>query len=428
LIELKKQRLKTETCDVLVIGAGPAGSVAASMVRKGGLSVRVVEKEKFPRFVIGESLLPRCMAVLDDCGLLEAVKKKGFQEKFGAKFVMGDQVCDFNFSDQFSPGWTWTWQVPRAEFDSTLIHAVSQLGVPVDFETAVTAIEFLADGSSITTLQKKSGEIFNIKAKFIIDASGYGRVIPKLLKLDSPSNLPPRKAVFAHLEDPNRSLSEEPNRIIIVSYAPGAWAWVIPFSSGITSLGFVGSHQFFAKYSGGLNDVFISLINNLPFLQRRFGGSKWLFEPRQLEGWSVKTERFFGPGFVLTGNVTEFLDPIFSSGVMFATVSSHLAAQLVVKKLKGEDVNWHSDYSVALQSGVDTFRAFVMGWYDGTLEKIFYYKDRVPELKKQICSILAGYVWDADNPFVRNPEGELKRVVKLIDFKNRMDKLEEENA
>src|SRR6188768_299826 len=109
--------METENTDVLVIGAGPAGSVAASIISRAGFRVRVVEKEKFPRFVIGESLLPRCMEVLEDAGLLEVVRAKNFQKKFGAKFMRGEDIFDFNFTEQFTQGWTWTWQVPRADFD-----------------------------------------------------------------------------------------------------------------------------------------------------------------------------------------------------------------------------------------------------------------------------------------------------------------------
>lgn len=406
--------------DVLVIGAGPAGSVAAALVQKAGYQVHVVEKEKFPRFVIGESLLPRCMEVLEDCDLLEAVKTKNFQEKFGAKFIQGENVADFNFSEQFSNGWNWTWQVPRAEFDSTLIEAVRERGVPVDFETAVTGIEFLEGERSLTTVQRASGEIFQIKARFIIDASGYGRVIPRLFNLDTPSNLLPRKAVFAHVEDPFRGKFEEPNRIIIINYAPGTWVWIIPFSTGITSLGFVGDHEFFNQVEGDLTQQFDSLIQGNPYLNERFGHSKKIFETRKLEGWSTKTEKFFGNGFVLTGNVTEFLDPIFSSGVMFATVSSQVATKVVIKKLQGNAVDWQAEYSDVLKSGVDTFRAFVMGWYDGTLEKIFYHQPQKAEMKKQICSILAGYVWDENNPFVKDHGHELYRLSKFIDFERKM--------
>ena len=407
--------------DVLVIGAGPAGSVAAAMLHRAGYRVRVVEKEKFPRFVIGESLLPRCMEVLEDCGLLEAVKEKKFQEKFGAKFVMGEEVSDFNFADQFSAGWNWTWQVPRAEFDSTLINTVNQWGVPVAFESTVTGIDFLEDESSITSVKNRDGEIAQIQARFIVDASGYGRVIPKLFNLDTPSNLPPRRAVFAHVEDPHRLKFDEPNRIIIISYAPGVWVWVIPFSNGTTSVGFVGSPEFFDAIQGDLGYQFDTLINDLPFLKKRFSTSTKVFEPRKLEAWSSKTNQFYGNGFVLTGNVTEFLDPIFSSGVMFATVSSHLASKLVIQKLRGEQVDWNKDYTGELQSGVDTFKTYVTRWYDGTLEKIFYAKRQDPLIKSQICSVLAGYVWDQNNPYVREPDTALRRLAKLVDGDRRLN-------
>lgn len=407
--------------DVLVIGAGPAGSIAASMLHQAGLSVRVVEREKFPRFVIGESLLPRCMEVLEDAQLLEAVKAKNFQQKFGAKFLKGDAVADFNFTEQFTQGWTWTWQVPRAEFDLALAEEVQRKGVPIDFETTVTDIAFFEDESSSTTVTHKDGSIEKIEAKFIVDASGYGRVIPRLFKLDKPSNLDPRKAVFAHVKDKHRMKFEEPNRIIVVLYQPGVWVWIIPFSSGITSLGFVGSFDFFNNVQGDLSQQYKSLIDGHPYLKERFGDVEWVFEPRKLEAWSATTDKFFGKGYVLTGNVTEFLDPIFSSGVMFATVSSHLASKIVIKKMRGESVNWDEEYTKVIQQGVDTFRTYVMGWYDGTLDKIFFAKKPDLEIKRQICSVLAGYVWDQSNPFVKDHERGLKRLAKLIDIQDRLE-------
>src|SRR5688572_23919872 len=170
--------MNIEKVDVLVIGAGPAGTVAASIVNQKGYKVKMVEKLKFPRFVIGESLLPRCMEALESAGFLDALKKKGFQEKFGAKFVKDGRICDFNFSEKFTDGWTWTWQVPRAEFDQVLADEVQRMGVPIEFETGVTDIQFNDEGS-ITTVEDATGNKKQIEAKFIIDGSGYGRVIPK---------------------------------------------------------------------------------------------------------------------------------------------------------------------------------------------------------------------------------------------------------
>jgi len=412
--------------DVLVIGAGPAGSIAASLVHRAGLTVRVVERERFPRFVIGESLLPRCMEVLEAAGLLDAVKACNFQQKFGAKFLNGTTVSDFNFTEQFTDGWTWTWQVTRADFDLALISEVERMGVTVDFQTTVTAIEILPDETSITTVQHTDGSEEQIRARYIIDASGYGRVIPRLFKLDKASNLDPRKALFAHLEDRNRLQFDEPNRIIVVLYAPGVWVWIIPFATGVTSVGFVGSFDFFAAQPGMPEEQYTALIQGHPYLKARFDSMPQVFPPRKLEAWSATTDRFYGNGFVLTGNVTEFLDPIFSSGVMFATVSGQLAAQLVIRKLQGEDVNWEQEYTGVLQQGVDTFRSYVMAWYDGTLEKIFFATGQDPLIKKQICSVLAGYVWDQNNPYVRDHAGSLRRLARLVDVQQRINQTQTE--
>ena len=406
------------TVDVLVIGAGPAGSVSAAVVHRAGLSVRVIEREQFPRFVIGESLLPRCMEVLDDLDFLDAIRAKKFQEKFGAKFIRGDEVSDFNFSNQYTKGWTWTWQVPRAEFDQVLIQEVERRGVPVAFQTTVERVEFLPDETSVVHVRNAEGVAETIRARFIIDSSGYGRVIPRQLGLDRPSTQDPRKAVFAHMLDPKRAEFDEPNRIVVVMFAPGVWTWVIPFSSGTTSVGFVGDIPYFARQGATTGEQFRALLAGHPYLRARFEGQPPIFEPRSLESWSATTDKFYGPGYVLTGNVTEFLDPIFSSGVMFATVSAHLASSLVVSKLRGErpmdDSEWDREYTQVIRQGVDTFRTYVSKWYDGTLETLFFAKDPPADVTRKICSVLAGYVWDQSNPFVANHEAEVTRTARII--------------
>jgi flavin-dependent dehydrogenase len=406
-----------QTTDVLVIGAGPAGTVAASIVNKAGYKVRIVEKMKFPRFVIGESLLPRCMEALEEAGFLDAVKEKKFQEKGGAKFVKNGKICDYQFADQFTKGWQWTWQVTRADFDKTLSDTVEKMGVPIDYETTVTAIEF--NGSeSLTTIVDKDGNKSQIKARFIIDGSGYGRVIPKLFNLDKPSNLPPRKALFTHTVDLRRALSDEPNRITIVVHQPAVWIWIIPFSTGVTSLGFVGDPSFFENDPGNPEEQLRNLIETEPYLKERFKDVEFLFEPRVLESWSSTTDRFYGEGFVLTGNVTEFLDPVFSSGVTLATVSSQIAGKLVIEKLKGNPVDWENDYMNIMMQGVDTFRSYVMAWYEGTLDTIFFADNQDPLIKSQICSVLAGYVWDLENPFVKNHKTGLHRLASMISYRD----------
>jgi flavin-dependent dehydrogenase len=405
--------MNKEKVDVLVIGAGPSGTVAASIVNKSGFKVKIVEKLKFPRFVIGESLLPRCMEALEEAGFLDAIKKMGFQEKFGAKFVKNDQICDFNFSNQFSKGWNWTWQVPRADFDKTLADTVESMGVEVSYETTVTHIEF-NNSDSVTTVEDKNGNKSQIEAKFIIDASGYGRVIPRLFNLDKPSNLPPRKTLFAHVRDERRSQTEEPNRITVVVHEPEVWIWIIPFSTGVTSVGFVGNPEFFDKFKGTPEEKYRAMIDSQPYLKERLRGTELVFEPMTIEGWSMSTNKFYGDGFVLTGNVTEFLDPIFSSGVTLATVSGCLAAKLVSRKLKGETINWEKEFMEPTMQGVNTFRSYVMGWYDGSLQDIFFAPHPREEMKRQICSVLAGYVWDLDNPFVKKHDRAITALAEVI--------------
>lgn len=409
--------MTTEKIDVLVIGAGPAGTVAASIINKAGFKVKIVEKQQFPRFVIGESLLPRCMEALEEAGFLEAVKAKGFQEKFGAKFVKNGKVCDYLFADQFTPGWNWTWQVPRGEFDKTLADTVEEMGVPVCYETSVTAIEF--NGSdSLTTVEDKDGNESMIEARFIVDGSGYGRVIPKLFNLDRPSNLVPRKALFTHTVDTKRSLDDEPNRITIIVHAYGIWVWVIPFSNGVTSLGFVGDPKFFKQQEGTDEEQLRALIASEPYLSERFKNVEFVFDPKVLESWSSTTEKFYGEGFVLTGNVTEFLDPVFSSGVTLATVSSQFAANLVIRKLNGETIDWHKDYTEPMMQGVNTFRSYVMAWYEGTLDTIFFADNQVPSIKSMICSVLAGYVWDTTNPYVKDHTTALHKLARIIEMRD----------
>jgi flavin-dependent dehydrogenase len=414
--------MKTENVDVLVIGAGPAGTVAAAIVRKAGFSVKIVEKLQFPRFVIGESLLPRCMEALTEAGFVEAVKEKGFQEKFGAKFVKNGKVCDYFFADQFTEGWNWTWQVPRAEFDKTLADTVEKMGVPVCYETTVTGIQF--DGSSsVTTVEDKHGQQIQISARFIIDGSGYGRVIPRLFNMDKPSELAPRKALFTHTIDKKRSMDDEPNRITIVVHAPGIWIWIIPFSNGVTSLGFVGSHEYFAQLEGTDEEQLRALIASQPYIAERFKDVEFVFEPKILQSWSTTTNKFYGDGFVLTGNVTEFLDPVFSSGVTLATVSSQLAAHLVIRRLNGETIDWDKEYTEPMMQGVNTFRTYVMAWYDGTLDTIFFADNPVQSYKNQICSVLAGYVWDTNNPFVREAEASVHKLARIINTRDRIEAL-----
>lgn len=406
--------MRVENTTVLIIGAGPAGSVAAGILKQHDIPTIVVEKEKFPRFVIGESLLPRCMEAFQEAGFMDDLEQQGFQEKNGAYFIRDHDICDFSFETQFTKGWNKTWQMQRARFDKCLTDNLEKRGVDLRFQHTVQSITF--EGSdSTTTIINEEGEEFQIKARFIMDASGYGRVIPRLFQLDRPSELPPRKTLLVHLKDPNRQQYQQPDRIHVIVQQLQTWIWLIPFSDGTTSVGFVSNPDYFEGLHGSTEEQMRTLIEREPMIRERFADVEFLFEPRFLSGWSVTTEKFYGDGYVLTGNVTEFLDPVFSSGVTLAAVSSSLAANLVVKMMNGGEVDWDMDYMVPMEEGVDVFRTYVNAWYNGDLQKIFF-SNRIEEsIKAQICSVLAGYVWDYSNPFVRKHKERVEGLAQMIE-------------
>lgn len=405
--------MKTEKVDVLVIGGGPAGSIASSIIHQQGFKVKVVEKEKFPRFVIGESLLPRVMDHLTEAKLIDAVAKVGFQKKFGAKFVRGNNVCDFNFADQFNKGWTWTWQVQRAIFDKTLLDEVAAMGVEVEQETAVKNIQFNGTNST-TTVVDKNGIEKQIEAKFIVDASGYGRVIPRLFDLDKPSNFEPRKTHFTHFKDEKRPTDSDGNRITVVVHEQRTWIWIIPFAKGITSVGFVTDPEFYSSFPENNVERMKALIALNELTNNRFKDAEMLFEPRTIEGFAISTKKLFGDGFILCGNATEFLDPVFSSGVTFAMESGNKAGKLVCNYLNNKEVDFQKEYTDYMMQGINTFRTYVTSWYNGDLHDIFFTENPNAEIKKQICSVLAGYVWDLENPFVKKHERAIKSLAQVI--------------
>ncbi len=404
--------------DVLVIGAGPSGCVASAYLHQQGLNVKVVEKTTFPRFVIGESLLPRCMEHFEEVGLLEALKAANFEIKRGARFLRDDIVCNFDFSDKHSEGWDWTWQVPRAEFDTILAKEVEKMGVTISFEHEVVAVDIADNGTSTTTIHDADGNPYQVEAKFIVDSSGYGRVLPRLLDLDKPSSIPEHSSIFGHVKDVNRPEGEEGTLITFDVLDKDTWFWVIPFSNGDTSLGFVGKNEFIDSFEGDTSERLKTMFKQSDYYYERFKDAPLLFEPKSIRNYSKAVTKFYGNGFVLTGNSAEFLDPVFSSGVTFATESALKSAKLISKQLKGEPVDWEEDYANYIKSGVDVFATYVKEWYTGNLQTLFFHRPENPEVKRQICAVLAGYVWDRTNPFVTKHNRIVKTLAHLINMEN----------
>lgn len=407
--------MNKELVDVLIIGAGPSGCVAASYLHNNGFKVKVVEKALFPRFVIGESLIPRCMDHFEEAGLLDCLKEMNFEVKRGARFIKGDVICNFDFSKKFTKGWDWTWQVPRADFDNTLAQEIIKKGVDVNFQTEVTNVAF-HDNYSVTTMKDKSGNLSNVKAKFIIDSSGYGRVLPRLLGLEKPSEIPDNSSVFTHIEDINRPEGTEGTLISFDIVKEKVWLWVIPFSNGKTSIGFVGPTEFIESFGEDTTTALKNLLQLSNYYKDRLDNVDFLFKPIKIKNFAKSVTKLYGKGFALTGNSAEFLDPVFSSGVSFATESAILAAKLIAKELQNETVNWETEYTQYIKEGVDVFATYVNEWYTGNLQKLFFHRPENPEIKSKICAVLAGYVWDKENTFVKKHNRAIKSMAHLIDM------------
>jgi flavin-dependent dehydrogenase len=405
--------MNTIETDVLIIGAGPAGCLAAANLHRDGHRVLVVEKQVFPRFVIGESMLPSSMNLLQEAGLLEAVEQQNFMRKFGAVFLRGDETCNFDFANQFGNGFKYTYQVPRADFDRVLAETLAARGVEILFRHGVTAVDF-QPAHATATIEKPDGEKISVRAKFILDCSGYGRVLPRLLDLEAPSNLPPRESLFAHVTGDVRPPEREQGKIWICMHPGGAWLWVIPFTNGRTSVGAVGAPEFFRQFSGPPEDQLRAILMGEPNAAKRLAKMEFAMPPQHINGYSCSVKKLFGERFALVGNATEFLDPVFSSGVALALASADRAAKVLSRQLRGEAVDWQRDYADFMMQGVDTFRAYVGAWYDGLLPQIFFATNKSQDIMRQVCAVLAGYVWDNTNPYVRQPERALGLLVKIV--------------
>lgn len=399
--------------DVLVIGAGPAGSVAGSMLARHGHKVTCLEAGTFPRFQIGESLLPRCNDILEQAGLLDAVVSRRYIAKNAALFLKGTERERFCFAEVFPGQRTATFQVPRFDFDQTLATAARAKGVDIQFNQRVDAVEFHDGGAVVTATDLESEQTRKLEAKFVVDCSGYGRVLPRLLKLEKPSSLAPRMAVFTWIEGDQRPEGAEEGDIWVCIHPRGAWIWIIPFSNGRTSVGVVMERALYESVPGCDRDKLFALLNEDPNARERLKNASPVLKTMRLEAWSASVERLHGPGWALTGNAAEFLDPVFSSGVTVALESASRAANLIHRQLSGETVDWDKDYGAVVEKAVGVFRVFVRTWYTGELQRVLLRANKTQSIKRAITAILGGYVLDMENPFVRDPQGTLSALLKL---------------
>jgi flavin-dependent dehydrogenase len=405
---------------VVVVGAGPSGSIASALLKRRGHDVLVLERQKFPRFSIGESLLVHCLDFVEEAGMLEAVEAAGFQNKNGAAFARNDEYADYDFGDRFTPGLgrPTTFQVQRARFDQVLADEAARQGVEIRYEVEITAVSEpdAAGRRTLTARDVNGGQVRTIEADFILDGSGFGRTLPKLLNLETPSKFPTRQAIFTHVADhiPDGAFDRNKIRVTVHPKYDDVWFWLIPFSGGRTSLGVVAAKEYLDRYSGPPDQKLRTLVAEDRGLASLLAEAEWDTPVRELHGYAANVKSMFGPGFALLGNAAEFLDPVFSSGVTIAMRSASMAAAVLHRQFSGETVDWKTEFEEPLRKGVDCFRAYVEAWYDGRFQKVVFSKGQTPDIRRMISSVLAGYAWDQKNPFVAQPQRRLDSVVAWV--------------
>ncbi|WP_053214757.1 NAD(P)/FAD-dependent oxidoreductase [Pseudomonas sp. Q12-87] len=406
--------VEMESRQVVIIGAGPSGAIAAALLKRKGHDVLVIERQHFPRFSIGESLLSHCLDFVEEAGMLEAVNAAGFQRKNGAAFAWRERYSAFDFGDTFSHGKPTTFQVQRADFDKLLADQAALQGVEIRYGEAIASADFTLAKPQLG-VQREDGSEYRVEADFVLDASGYGRVLPRLLDLEAPSNFPVRQAVFTHIEDRIDAPTFDREKILITTHPSkrDVWFWTIPFSGGRCSVGVVAAAEHFAGRTDDLDACLRGFIDETPSLAEVLKNAVWDTPARTIGGYSANVKTLHGPGFALLGNAAEFLDPVFSSGVTIAMRSASMAAGVLHRQLQGESVDWQSEFAAPLKRGVDTFRCYVEGWYAGTFQDVIFYTEGSDDIRRMISSILAGYAWDERNPFVSEPKRRLRMLSEI---------------
>jgi flavin-dependent dehydrogenase len=401
--------------DVLVIGAGPAGALVSALLARRGHRVTVLERQRFPRFSIGESLLAHTLQIITDAGFLEPVLLGAFQFKNGAVFDRDGRTSIFNFADKSSSGPGHTFQVQRAEFDDILAKEAVRSGVEIRFGVEITAVDFSGDSPEVTS-RAEDGAVEIHRPRFVFDASGFGRTLPKLLDLHRPSAFPPRAAVFSHVRDNTvaGAFDRQKIRVGIHPDQHDVWSWLIPFSNGTASVGVVSSIEQHQARKGTLDERFWQAIREEPRLAALLSKAELVRPAGELLGYAATVKSLHGKHFALLGNAAEFLDPIFSSGVTIAMKSAVLGADVLDRQLRGESVDWTREFDDELNYGVDTFRNFVAGWYDGSLQDVMFFPRQQEKVRRMICSILGGYAWDRSNPYTGPQAGRRLRALAEI--------------
>ncbi len=322
-------------CDILVIGGGPAGSTAATLLAEGGQDVVVLEREEHPRFHIGESLLPRNTAILERLGLRDQVASIG-THKPGAEFVSDatGQAVQFSFALGLDKQYTSSWQVPRAAFDKLLWDTATARGARTQDRTRVTSMQFAPPGGRATvTATGPDGQEQVFAPRYVLDASGRDTFLAGKLGTKQSNKRNTTAALYAHFRGVERRTGELEG-YITVHLADDGWFWMIPLPDDVMSVGFVGDASAFKGRTGTPQELFMARVLGSPTVRHRMTGAEMIGSVTSTGNYSYRSSEAYGEGYLMIGDAFGFVDPVFSSGVLLAMTAGEMGADVATAWLK----------------------------------------------------------------------------------------------
>jgi flavin-dependent dehydrogenase len=400
-----------EQCDVIVVGGGPAGCTAASFLARKGWAVTLLEKDHYPRFHIGESLLPMNLPILQRLGILDSVAKIGVL-KAGADFpaptAQGYNV--FRFERALDAEWPHAFQVRRDEFDELLLECATASGVRTLPGHQVSS--FSSNDSTITVEgSTDTGTPFRFTGRYLVDASGRNTLIGKQLRIKRRSRVHQSAALFAHFRGVTRRQGGDSGNISIYRFEHG-WAWLIPLRDGITSVGVVCWPEYLKNRRSGNRDFLLQTIQSIPSLQQRMEDAEMVGNLHVTGNYSYRCSRSSGTRWIMAGDSYAFVDPIFSSGVYLAMHAAEHAAAVVDGSLRepGTERNLQRDYAREIRRGLKTLSWFIFRFTSPAMTSLFAAPRNDLKLEQAMISMLAGDV------FRDNGVAWRLRLFKLIYF------------